>query len=338
MSLGRYGLKEHPFQGFEGRFEVELDYSKQRDLYADIYGFREHRQRINNWFTRNGKTDRPKFFVVEGPKGSGRNSVANYIVHCYEASLGTKGSNDGTWKLLTLPIEVESENDVEELRHWMIDLYKAIVDEKGIRLENEIKERLRELTRTQPQRLSGMDLEFWEVFRSVAESLYRQGWRIVALFDEVKSDKFYQFCEKVFDSWGPLVVYIRSWQTENGGRRRTPSGGTPTLDLNWPKGEDGMRITLGSLNGDDVIALLNHRWNILRAPGSPPFDEEPIKELFNKISHAVKAVNIKLGWLFDYKLNNLNPNGNWPDDKSLRIDGNDMFLCSLNYRDLFHGV
>ena len=324
MSLNRYGLKKHPFKELYGN---ALECPVQERLFADIDGYAEYQQEIKDWFTQYCTSDRTKFFVLEGLRGSGCTSLANYVVHCYATCLAnTNEEHNKQWHVLKVPVQVESERNAEVLQGWMDKLDRAIIREK-IPLDKAIKEAIHKVTYAKRQDLPDTPGMYRDTFNFVAESLHNQDWCIAGIFDKVKSRDLYAFCRDVFDLWTPLVIFVEGWQVDTAGDRLTPSGGTPTSNTEWLTDEDGKRILLDPLDGNQVIVFLDHCWKMAEGQSPPPFDKEAVKSLFDASPKAAKAVIRTLGTFFDYKIEQLEPNGDWPDNQNLKVGSNDIISC-----------
>jgi hypothetical protein len=316
-----------PVQPFKELYGKALEYPEQKDRFVNIDGFGKYRQKIENWFIQHGKVDNTKFFVLKGPQSGGNTSLANYIVHCYNINLDVNENDKGQWRVLKVPVQVKNERNVEALQDWMEQLDIAIGQER-INLDKDIKKDIGKILDIRHEDLPETSRQYRDTFNSVAESLHGQSWHIAAIFDKVKSDKLYSFCKDVFISRAPLVIFVEGWQTDTEGHQLTASGGTPTADSTWPKGEYGMHLTLNAITGHDVIVFLEHCWKTAYGVHHQPFNEQCIEELFDKFPNAVGKVIATLSFILDLKLKQFDTSMEWPVD-SMRIDVHDIFSYLL---------
>src|SRR5256885_16701967 len=74
MSFERYGLPDNPFGG---EMLEPLDSPANSSYYVTVEGFAEKKPDIDKWATT--KITKPQFFLICGPRFTGRTSIANYI-------------------------------------------------------------------------------------------------------------------------------------------------------------------------------------------------------------------------------------------------------------------
>jgi hypothetical protein len=91
QALGAYGLTLHPFVLDELRPHSAQDPETVLKMYTRVEGFKENKDRIDDWSEDAPFESKPVLAMVYGPAACGRSSVANYIYYKYLTNLEPDG-------------------------------------------------------------------------------------------------------------------------------------------------------------------------------------------------------------------------------------------------------
>ena len=327
MSLARYGLTKHPFKDV---FRTTLKAPRDQDYFATVDGFAKAQDVLPAWFVAHGQADQPRFFVLRGNEKAGQSSVASYIEFLHLNSLTPRLRAQPAPiapRLLTVTTTVTHESDPEIIQWWMSMLYKEL-NIHQIALLSDTKRELLQLAGIPPKDLPTTPMAFGEVMSHIVTGLSKIGVFVVAIFDKVKHESLYRFCEGVFYLGSPLIVFIEHNQIDRQGNLLSMSGGSNSGQTVWPAEEFGLSIDFGGLHPDETLTLIKHCWNAAYSPN--PATPQPFDELYTVafIGYAQTSIGLTvrtLEALLDHKLTRIAAQGPlWPQDQTLAITVEDI--------------
>jgi len=327
MSLARYGLTKHPFKDV---FRTTLKSPRDQDYFARVDGFAKAQEVLPAWFASHGQADQPRFFVLRGNEKAGQSSVASYIEFLHLNSLTARlraQAPSVAPRLLTVTTTVTHERDPEIVQWWMSMLYREL-NIHQVALDPVTKKELLELAGNPQASLPISPMAFGEVMSHIVKGLSSIGVFLVAIFDKVKRESLYSFCNGVFYLGSPLIVFIEHNQIDRQGNLLSMSGGTNSGQTVWPAEESGLCIDFGGLHPDETLALIKHCWKAAYSPdpATPqPFDERNTVAFIGFAQTSTGLTVRTLEALLDHKLTKIADQGPlWPQDQTLAITVEDI--------------
>src|SRR5262249_2823672 len=128
MILQLYKLERNPFD-----LELQQELLPLNDddlrLYAEVDGFARKALIIKDWFIRKENLKHTNFISIFGPKGSGRSSVANYVINRFSHAKG-----DSLERLFLIKHQVKDDHNIIPIRDALAELYIQATQEPGLQL------------------------------------------------------------------------------------------------------------------------------------------------------------------------------------------------------------
>ncbi|PYT06543.1 MAG: hypothetical protein DMF60_09140 [Acidobacteria bacterium] len=304
--LARYGLSFNPY-------ELALD-PLEDDNHADwlvrVDGFSEL-DRIDAYIKKHASDKRPLFFMVAGKGGSGRTSVAKFIMSRYRQHRGID-------RRQFLPVIREAENHDEFyfFQNWLIDLYYALdsLEIKPTLPKNLTPEEINKaLPGTMRASFHGLMMQFNRVMSTATQAGQPAAW-FGCFVDNVRTLAYVDAAEQIFKDTGTVCVFTA------GDYKETED--TVIKPFIAAFGEETL-IKLSDLSGGQVKELVNRRWELV-SKEEIPFDLAGIETTFEARARSIGRVLEIFSKLIAVKVPEEVEGPLWPTAAELKHDIKDL--------------
>lgn len=299
-----YGLQGNPYR--IGMVDPLLN-PKYVPQIVEVDGFCSLKQVVSYLQKKVVDENKPAFFVVTGKNGTGRTSLANYILVRYCEYRGIDRA-----KLIVPPRIVENHDDLDIFRTWFAYLYNGI-DEKNLKLNKDFSEMLM----NEPGKIdrSVMKPRFNLLAKKVNNVLSNAencaGFGIclenvpnvaiirsaLAVFENVQTVGIFTILD--YESTGKDVADMF---------RRNEAHHQDVLDQVF--------VELSPLSAPDISTLVLACWN---GTQPSPFDPAETGRILGKKPRPMAYVLRVLEKTLDTKLIHVQSGLSWPHDENLRI-------------------
>lgn len=274
----RYGLKENPFEVRPLNPQVDPE-----DLKRIVRLVKFHLDDIDNTLQNKIDAGEPVFFVVSGKSGTGRTSVANYILTRYRDLKG--------YEQFVIPPVTVNHSVPDVFRNWMLRLRGGIRQKK---LDiGELSKSILDQVQTTPDNL--LNSVFLDLALEVSQALDQLNPKAgfgVYLEDIPTMDLFEAAMDIFRDSSTACVMTVSESALAVMDKK-------PAVDVH---------IALEEIEGRDVWEIIDKRW-VGNAPN--PFDPNGVVKAFDQklsIARAMVLMRKILATMLDY-----HPHGDeWP--------------------------
>ena len=306
----RYGLKDNPYR--TGELDPLGNPLDEKRL-AEVDGFVAHKQRVDGVLQTAVANRKPAFFLVAGSSGTGRSTVANWILSRYANHLGLPRE-----RLLVPKRKVDSRDDFDVLRNWFAFLDNRIDDEDDIDLGKKVDETLAVLPGAVQRET--MVPAFARVARRVAIALQTQkdptGNACPAAYavclEKVEEYRIIRAALDVFEEV-PTVGVFTTFGLEHVGEEMLAL-------FRLPSSTSRHVIQLGLLSAAEVGLVLDRRWREASLnPNDPPFDPATLEQTLGTPPRSLGRVLRLMSRLIDVKLAEPSSPLAWPNNPDLRL-------------------
>jgi hypothetical protein len=271
--------------------------------YVTVEGFGDQKPYIDAWADQ--PMTKTQFFLIYGDNGTGRTSICNYIAD--------KFRKNGT--ILKVITRIPDDDHIGALHKWVAEFwFKARVSNVSfstvtISFESQI-------INHEPHKNTA-------IYKSLLYDALRvqlSGMRLVAIFENVVNPQIFTIVQEVFDDpYAPLpaIALVIFTTTEKDIRKDfkrlnpRPSGLPP--------------IELRVLTGEEVLEFIKQRWKQVQPTSPQPFEEQAVVGAFDQVKYPFQSVVRALEYIFNRKIETLQPGGDWPNDQPLKLDRGDIF-------------
>ena len=307
----RYGLKANPYR--TGELDPLSNPSDENRL-AEVDGLQKHKQTVEDALQMAVASGQPAFFLVAGSSGTGRSTVANWILSRYADFRGLPRP-----RLLVPKYEVDSRDDFNTLLNWFAFLGNRICDEDDIDLGENLTDSLDKLADTVKRET--MVPAFSRIARRVSIALEAQKNATVAnhpaafavCLEKVEEYSIIRAVLNVFKDVKTVGVFT-TFDLENVGKE--------VVELFGKTGGPARHvIQLNALTAREIATVLCKRWrDASQLPGDLPFDTATIEQTLGKSPCSLGRVLRLMSRLIDIKLaaEPLSPS-TWPNNPNLRL-------------------
>ena len=222
--------------------------------------------------------------------------------------------------VLKVNINIRNDDHIGALHNWIEKLPRmANLNQVGFPSEvnNVFKEEIRDQN---PPRSVAL---YQELLYNAVTELSAKNRNLVAIFENVVNPKIFTLVRDVFDDPdAPLPdVALVIFTTKN----KNLYEDFEKLNLRFPS--IGLRV----LTGKDVLKFISQRWAQVQAHLPQPFEDQAVENAFNQAQYPFQRVIDALEYIFNQKIKNLKPGGDWPTDKSLKLTRSEIFEFLLGF-------
>ena len=292
----RYGFKN------EGNILKVLNPLKEPDdanLFIFIDGFSRLKE-LNKIFEAAENINKPIFFLVSGASGSGRSSVAKYILSHYRKYHKIDSTR------FFVPDEIDINNDdLYVIRNWILYLYTDLED-KGIELSKDIVEELR----------GGLGNVARETFRPVLKRIMRRISKILS-------------SQNPPSSYGICIEDVKNYQTIDAFIDITKSTNTIAIFTVHENEYDiinsinnNVKIELSHLDGQEAREVIDVLWKQTNLH-KKPFDGAQVENAFGTKNRSIGNIITRFKQLLEIKLN-IKKDSVWPENNNLSFTPHEL--------------
>jgi hypothetical protein len=255
-ALPLYGLTLNPY---DDRVLDPIARAEDADLFAVIDGFRSLGE-MHNFLEARSRAEGPTFVLIKGPDGSGRTSVANYVVSSWKVA-----RPDEPHLLQPLAPVGETRSAREAIAEWLAYLRTEARKSGRVSL-SDLDDDI-----TSFYAISSDSIRFVADLRYLLSAIevraLAAGYRLVALFDKPDVVDLVPVAVNAFAETRALVVFVAG---------DYPSQLEPLLGeggLAALPAESSRIVQLDHLDVEEVAELVSYRWE--NAVKHSPTDGEP---------------------------------------------------------------
>lgn len=306
--FNRYGLPANPYR--KEPLDSLADPVNAERLLIEVDGCSNLKNRVDSHLQTRIQNSKPAFFLVAGTNGTGRTSVANYILARYCHLTNVKPD-----QFIVPKREVKNCDEFDTFRNWFAFLRGGIRGKQGKSLSHGLDKFLEKLP-TDADRGTMVPL-FADLAREVSEALAKQefplGQKAPAAFglclEDVPKYDIVRAALDIFEEV-PTIGIFTTLDYENAGK--------DVADLFRQKaGAAHQVVELSLLSPDDIDVVVNSRWKACtQVP--PPFDSGEVGQALGQKPRSLAKVCVLMTALLELKLNEY-PDGCWPHNANLRI-------------------
>ncbi|HAC62852.1 MAG TPA: hypothetical protein DCF68_04775 [Cyanothece sp. UBA12306] len=299
-----YGLNRYPFDSLLGTELNPVINDQLEEHYSKVEGFGLQEPFIEQWFKTARNLAKPPRILVYGPQGSGRSSVANYIVWQFSKA---KKLSSGEIKILLVKVEIKNEDSIEPIQLALMELFKHLRKCLGEQLRTEYKylyddysDLLKNLSSTEYTEEIKYGLAK-DIFEQINDILIERKRLTLIILDKVNNYPQIIYANQVFEK-APLLVYTTSGQKIYDSFEQEKS----FSEIH------GFSVKLSRLSLEDVQQFLDHCWNIgldIDHKKNHPFDHKGLKVIFEKTTWPFKFIVIFFDQILISHLNQFTING-----------------------------
>lgn len=315
----RYGLQDNPFR----KRELDpLNNPADESELAEIDGFSTHKPQVDAILEAAVKEKGPAFFLVAGNSGTGRSSVANWILARYCDLRGIERN-----RLIVPRRKVSNRDDFDTFLNWFAFLHNSIGDKEEIDLGKKLGDALEAVANT-VQRVT-MVPKFSDLAKRLSTTLTAQksanGTAMPAAFgiclEKIEEYRIIRTAIDIFEDV-PTVGVFTTFDLANVGKE--------AVDL-FRQGSGRTRhvVELGSLSAPEVVTIIGKRWSdASKYPDKPPFDPNAIEQVLGHPPRTPGRILVIMARLIDFKLGE--HLGSYPDNVNLFITAAQLRQHILN--------
>lgn len=306
----RYGLTVNPYRTRE--LDPLCNPHDEARL-AEVDGLSTHKQVIEEALQAAIAARRAAFFLVAGGSGTGRSTVANWIISRYARYLGLAPE-----RMLVPNRSVVSNDDFDTLLNWFAFLDNRIDDVDDISLGPIVDETLARLVDV--ARRETMVPTFAKTARLVNKALRSQKdsngkTRPAAYAVCLEGVNVYSIVRAVLDVFEevPTVAVFTTFGLENVGK--------DVVGLfRQTKGDFRQVVQLGPLTATEVALVLEKRWReSSQHPDEPPFDRDALVQTLGRSPRPLGRILVLMSRLIDIKLAEYDGQCAWPQNTGLKL-------------------
>lgn len=309
VNYARYGLEQNPY------ISKELDpltCPADEKRLLDVDGFSTHKADVDDILKEAVQKRVPAFFLLAGNSGTGRSSVANWILarYCYHRRIPQSR--------LFIPRRKTLDYDYyHTLLNWFCFLKNIIEACEDIDLGKKLNESLATLAST--AKIETMVPTFAGLAHRISTSLDAQKGpgntgQPAAFAICLEQVKDYQLIRAVIDVFEeiPTVAVFTTYDLENAGKEVTE------LFRQAKKGPIRKIIKLGPVTAPEVGVVVGKRWSeASKYSNQPPFDISAVGQVLGQL--PLGRVLVLMSGLIDLKLAAYSDDSAWPDDQRLLL-------------------
>ena len=311
--LARYGLELNPY-----KFPLDpLENDKHADWLVRVDGFAKLDE-VDEYLKKHAEEKRPQFFMVAGKSGSGRTSVAKYILSRYRHHRGI-----GRERFVPVIRELENHDEFYFFQNWLINLYYEL-DSLEIKPTLPKNLTLDEINKAVPGTMRasfhGLMMQFSKVMTMAEAGGQPAAW-FGCVVDKVNSFAFIDAAAEIFKDTRTVCVFTAGDYNEIDETVIKPFRGM--------FGKEAL-IRLSDLSGGQVKNLVSARWGHF-SKFEIPFDLTGVEKTFEARARSVGRVLEIFSKLIVAKVPDMEDGPAWPEAAQLAHDQKDL----QHYLDLF---
>ncbi|HEY3472069.1 MAG TPA: hypothetical protein VGL47_43525 [Amycolatopsis sp.] len=306
-AMAAYGLAGHPYAR---RALNPFTQAQDKDLTCLVDGWRTAAE-VGTFLAGRAAAKKPALVVIAGGSGTGRTSLAHYLIHKWASGRETAaGVNFSPGNLAIACGRITGYAEDEQFWKWVLELRPQIED-AGCALNEVAEEAFDALEAQMPV---AMEAALRKTLRKVVNDLYGKQWALAGIIEDVKTRKFVAMATASFKFVDSLLVMTVDDTTGN--FDSVLSNVESALDS-----EASRLVKLGELDGSEAWEVILTRWTKHTSdPAAPlPFTEESIEKGFNGRRRPVARILKLMERLLTLKARNGGDSDRWPHAQHLKF-------------------
>jgi hypothetical protein len=304
-----YGLRAHPY----ARRELDpVKDAEDLELFCMVDGWQEAAN-VGGFVQQRARTRDPALVVIAGGSGTGRTSLANYLVREWaDARADAQDVNFDRARLVVSRSSVTNYRSDEQLWDWVLGL-EPLVLKRRIPLSATTSDAFRDLGNSMPQAL-GRGLQ--RVLIGLTDELHAAGAALAGILEGVRTQELVTLAGEAFSLVDALVVLTIDDTVGNFDAVLSTLRG----DLDP---ESARLVTLSDLQPLDATAVVRHRWDTC-SDHPPPFQDAGLTAAFSGRARPLARILATLEALLMLKEIDFRGHGQWPHLRELEFSDDEL--------------
>jgi hypothetical protein len=292
-----YGLRAYPYE-----IERELDplrEAQDEHLASWVDGWRDARK-LGAFLSKRAQNRTPILVVIGGGSGTGRTSLANFLVHMW-----AKAHKTDLEKLALVPWTVKSFDGDEQMWKWALSIRQLLVS-IGVDVSDVANDAFNELIKSKPE-ATGAALQ--RLLNTVVGDLRSEERALASIIEGVNHPSFLTVAGESLPYVDMLLVMTVDDTPAN--RENVLNGAEAAVD-----GDVARILRLTELSGADAKDVVQTRWNhCFGGPGESPFSDQGLIAAFDEPRRTLRRVLRLAGALLANKELELGESDRWHEEK-----------------------
>ncbi|MEU6388093.1 hypothetical protein [Streptomyces sp. NPDC046939] len=314
-AIAAYELRGFPYA------RRELDPMKDDQdlrLWCPVDGW-QTAEHVGDFVAERAVARQPALVVIAGGSGTGRTSLANYLIHRWAAGRASAPDNGfDPAKLIVANGRMDDYSAEAQLYDWVLGLY-PLAYTKGYEPNESTEEVFDMLTESKP---AAMAAALQKALLKLTGDLASKGWALAGILEDVKKQELLALANRSLRYVDSLL--ITTVEDTAGNFDAVLNNVGAALDANASQ-----LVRLGELDGPEAREVIVRRWETY-AEGALPFDEQAVEDAFGKKRRPVARVLVLMELLLTGKVDVDQP-VRWPDSR-LKFS-NDEVIRRIPYLD-----
>lgn len=264
-AMTAYGLRDFPYL----RRELNpVRDGHDLDLWCPVDGWRLA-ESLGDFVASRGAAKKPALVVIAGGSGTGRTSLANYVIHRWATA--RQEAPDFTFDPEKLIVERSRMTHYDAAKHlwtWALEVHLA-VQNAGYESTESIERAFTALAEKQPE---AIEASLGLALGKLTGALSAGGWSLASVIEDVREQALLTLAEKSLHFVDSLLV--TTVEATAGNFDAVLADVESALDQ-----EISRLVTLGELNGSEARQVVFKRWQIC-TENDPPFKEQDVENAF----------------------------------------------------------
>ncbi|WP_203934319.1 hypothetical protein [Virgisporangium ochraceum] len=317
MELPYYNLVRNPFQN------RTLDFARPDDekLFVREVDGCHGITALEPAMRERARAEQPMCVVVMGGSGTGRTTVAHYLVKLWRGLV--------TRRNLVVRCEPMPDSDVEVFLTELVLYLRNEIESSGIHLADSTSKLIDSLESLPGKGTIGPKLE--RVLRNVDTDLKAKDWGFACVIERAPTGRLLEELKRAFAKTAGLVVVTVDDVNPTASEVRAAAK-QHLADSGF-----GGLLELNVLPGADVRVLIDRRWTTV-SPLRNPFDLDGLEEVFSTMQRPIARVLFLLSQMLVYRHGEVAPGAVWPDDDALAFTRdairNNLPMADVTWREV----
>lgn len=254
-------------------------------LYAFVEGFGEHAPSIQEWFRERPVRRDGTRVVIYGAKGTGRSSVANYIVHEF-----VKAANLTFSDISFLPVPVNDRHPIEPVRQALALLRRELKDRNKFKPGAELEGRVyKSILLNEPQGTPELFADIFGDILGMIRNVDKAPCPLpVFVFDELREYDQLANIASSLSEWSLVICITAEESVLTRWEEKCRSGALRPYT-----------VRLSPLTPQHAVQFISQRWEVLERDDRHVFIDEGLVRALRSRPFPFRAIVDLLSEMFD---------------------------------------